>query len=100
MKKSLEKMTLAVLIGNRGFFPSYLVGDARSEAQRIFKEMNINVVMLIEEQTNYGGIETHQDAKIAGELLKNIKMKLMVLWFYCLILVMKKLFRRLFVIQV
>lgn len=70
MKKSLDKMTLAVLIGNRGFFPSYLVGDAKREAARIFDELGINTVMLTEEQTNYGGIETYQDAKIAAQLLK------------------------------
>ncbi|TNH07842.1 L-fucose/L-arabinose isomerase family protein [Testudinibacter sp. TR-2022] len=70
MKKSLDKMTLAVLIGNRGFFPSYLVGDAKREAVRIFDELGINTVMLTEEQTNYGGIETYQDAKIAAQMLK------------------------------
>ncbi|HBO39270.1 MAG TPA: fucose isomerase [Pasteurellaceae bacterium] len=70
MRKPLEKITLAVLIGNRGFFPSYLVGDARRDAQRIFAELGINTVMLTEEQTNYGGIETYSDAKIAAELLK------------------------------
>ncbi|TNG96796.1 fucose isomerase [Pasteurellaceae bacterium USgator11] len=70
MKKSLDKMTLAVLLGNRGFFPSYLVGDAKREAVRIFDELGINTVMLTEEQTNYGGIETYQDAKIAAQMLK------------------------------
>ncbi|KGQ70466.1 fucose isomerase [Chelonobacter oris] len=70
MKKALEKMTVAVLIANRGFFPSYLVGDARREAIGIFDELNIKTVMLTAEQTNYGGIESHQDAKIAAELLK------------------------------
>ena len=70
MRKSLKQMTVAVLIGNRGFFPSYLVGDARRDAQRIFNELNINTVMLTEQDTNYGGIETYEDAKIAAELLK------------------------------
>ncbi|SMB88984.1 L-fucose isomerase [Pasteurella testudinis DSM 23072] len=70
MKKSLDKMTFAVLIGNRGFFPSYLVGDAKRDAARIFDELGINTVMLTEEQTNYGGIETYQDAKIAAQMLK------------------------------
>lgn len=70
MRRSLEKVTLAVLIGNRGFFPSYLVGDAKRDAQRIFGELGINTVMLTEEQTNYGGIETYQDAKIAADVLK------------------------------
>ncbi|TCP92138.1 L-fucose isomerase-like protein [Cricetibacter osteomyelitidis] len=70
MKKNLEQMTIAVLIGNRGFFPSYLVGDAKRDAERIFNELNIKTIMLSEKDTNYGGIQTYQDAKIAAELLK------------------------------
>ncbi len=70
MTKTTEKVTVAVLFGNRGFFPSYLVGDARREASAIFETMGINTVMLTEEQTAYGGVETYQDAKVAAELLK------------------------------
>lgn len=73
MRRELDKMTLAVLIGNRGFFPSYLVGDARRDAQKIFADLGINTIMLTEEQTNYGGIETYSDAKIAARLLKEHK---------------------------
>ncbi|MCK3657808.1 fucose isomerase [Pasteurellaceae bacterium Pebbles2] len=73
MRRALDKMTLAVLIGNRGFFPSFLVGDARRDAQRIFAELGINTIMLTEEQTNYGGVETYSDAKIAVKLLKEYK---------------------------
>jgi L-fucose isomerase-like protein len=70
MKTIKDTTTLAVLFGNRNFFPSYLVGDARHNAQTIFEEMGISTVMLSEEQTPYGGIETYQDAKIAAEMLK------------------------------
>ncbi len=73
MRKALKQMTIAVLIGNRGFFPSYLVDDARRDAERIFKELGINTVMLSEKETNYGGIETHQDAKVAAQLLKKYR---------------------------
>lgn len=70
MTKITDKITVAVLFGNRGFFPSYLVGDARREASAIFETMGLNAIMLTEEQTAYGGVETYQDAKIAAELLK------------------------------
>jgi len=70
MAKITDKITVAVLFGNRGFFPSYLVGDARREASAIFETMGLNAIMLTEEQTAYGGVETYQDAKIAAELLK------------------------------
>ncbi|MDD2341507.1 MAG: L-fucose/L-arabinose isomerase family protein [Tolumonas sp.] len=70
MTKITDKITVAVLFGNRGFFPSYLVGDARREASAIFETMGLNAIMLTEDQTAYGGVETYQDAKIAAELLK------------------------------
>lgn len=70
MKNITDTTTLAVLFGNRNFFPSYLVGDARKAAQALFEEMSINTVMLTEDQTPYGGVETYQDAKVASELLK------------------------------
>lgn len=70
MAKTTEKVTVAALFGNRGFFPSYLVGDARREAAALFEAMGINAIMLTEEQTAFGGVETYPDAKIAAELLK------------------------------
>jgi len=90
MAKITDKITVAVLFGNRGFFPSYLVGDARREASAIFETMGLNAIMLTEEQTAYGGVETYQDAKIAAELLKNIAMKSKGSLYYCLTLATKK----------
>ncbi len=56
MKATLEPITLAVLFGNRDFFPSYLVDDARKAAQGIFEKMGIKTVMLTEDQTPFGGV--------------------------------------------
>lgn len=70
MTKITDKITVAVLFGNRGFFPSYLVGDARRAASTMFETLGINTIMLTDEQTAYGGIETYQDAKVAADVLK------------------------------
>lgn len=52
-----RKLIFAVIIGNRGFFPSYLVSDARRDAQALFDRLGINIIMLNEEQTPLGGVE-------------------------------------------
>ncbi|WP_165314093.1 L-fucose/L-arabinose isomerase family protein [Vibrio ziniensis] len=70
MKNTLEQTTLAVLFGNRNFFPSYLLDDARKDIQAVCEEMGIKAIMLSDTQTPYGGVETYQHAKIAAELLK------------------------------
>ncbi|CAM3623783.1 hypothetical protein VA7868_01899 [Vibrio aerogenes CECT 7868] len=73
MNNTLEQITLGVLFGNRNFFPSYLVDDARKDVLTVFEQMGIKAVMLSETQTQYGGVETYQDAKVAAELLKQHK---------------------------
>ena len=65
-----QQLTFGVIIGNRGFFPSYLVGEARQQAVALFEKMNINTVMLDETQTNLGGVETRQEAKICAALFR------------------------------
>ncbi|PJC87196.1 fucose isomerase [Vibrio sp. HA2012] len=73
MKSTLEQTTLAVLFGNRNFFPSYLLDEARQQIQTLFEEMGIRAIMLTDKQTPYGGVETYQDAKVAAEMLKEYK---------------------------
>jgi L-fucose isomerase-like protein len=70
MNTTLEQTSLAVIFGNRNFFPSYLVDDARKDVQTLFEAMGINAIMLSDTQTQYGGVETYQDAKVAAEMLK------------------------------
>jgi len=69
-RKIVEQLTLAVIVGNRGFFPSYLVAEARRDALQVFERMGINTVMLNENQTKLGGVETWQDAKMCADLFR------------------------------
>lgn len=71
-----QKTTLAVLIGNRNFFPSYLVDDARAQIKAVCDAVGINPIMLSEQQTPHGGIETYQDAKVAAAMLKEHREKI------------------------
>lgn len=76
MSKIPQQLTFAVIIGNRGFFPSFLVGEARQQAVALFEKLNINTVMLNDSQTNLGGVETRDDAKICAELFRQHRDKI------------------------
>ena len=65
---SHRKMTMAVIVGNRGFFPDHLAKSGRAEIIAALDRAGIDQVMLGEEQTKYGAVETHEDAKRCAAL--------------------------------
>jgi L-fucose isomerase-like protein len=69
MKKN-NNSTLGVIIGNRDFFPDKLVAEARTEMLELFKSLNITAVLLGEEDTKLGGVETFADAQKCAALFK------------------------------
>jgi L-fucose isomerase-like protein len=64
------KTTLGVIFGNRDFFPDHLVSEARKDIQTLFQEMNIDGVMLGENETKLGSVETYAHSKACAELFK------------------------------
>ena len=62
--------TLGVIFGNRIFFPSHLVGSARRDIKQIFTELGITGIMLGEEETTLGSVETYEHAKQCADLFK------------------------------
>jgi L-fucose isomerase-like protein len=66
----MSKTTLAVIIGNRDFFPDPLVSEARAELLTLFRELDIDAVMLSTEDTKLGAVETWQHAVKCGELFR------------------------------
>jgi L-fucose isomerase-like protein len=66
----MAKITLGVIIGNRDFFPDRLVTEARADILKLFKEMDIEAVILDENATKLGGVETWTHAKICADLFK------------------------------
>ena len=62
--------TLGVIFGNRDFFPSHLVSEARRDILALFQEMNIDGVMLGEQETKLGSVETYTHAKACADLFK------------------------------
>jgi L-fucose isomerase-like protein len=65
-----EKLSLGVIIGNRDFFPDRLVSEARIDILQVFEKLNLRAVMLDEQESKLGGVETFKDAKRCAVLFK------------------------------
>jgi len=63
-------LTLALLVGNRGFFPNHLCESGRREMMAALEAAGISIVALSPEQTPYGSIESTADARQAADLLR------------------------------
>ncbi len=66
----MEKTTLGVIIGNRGFFPDILARDGREEVLRVLAERGYKTVCLMPEDTKFGAVESLQDARKCADLFK------------------------------
>ena len=63
--------TLGIIIGNRDFFPDHLITEARKEILSIFKNKNINPILLNEDDTKLGGVETFLEAQKCANLFND-----------------------------
>jgi L-fucose isomerase-like protein len=66
----MNKISLGVIIGNRDFFPDKLVTEARSDISKVLETQGINAIMLGEEDSKLGGVETYTDARKCADLFK------------------------------
>jgi L-fucose isomerase-like protein len=62
--------TFGVIIGNRGFFPSELCETGRNTILKVLEKEGFKAVALRPEDTQYGSVETFQDAKKCAGLFK------------------------------
>ncbi len=65
-----RQMTLGVLVGNRGFFPSHLATSGRLEMIAALEAAGIKPIVLTPEDTAHGAVETYEDAKKCAALFK------------------------------
>ena len=68
--KTQGSVSLGVIIGNRDFFPDKLVGECRSDLMEAFQKAGIKPIMLPEDATKLGGVETFQEAQKCAALFK------------------------------
>lgn len=55
-------LTLAVIVGNRGFFPKHLVVSGRQTMLEVLAEEGIRPIITPENDTAYGAVETLREA--------------------------------------
>lgn len=64
----MAKATLAVILGNRDFFPDVLVSEARRDLATVFADLDVEPIWLDEQATKLGAVETWAHAKACGDL--------------------------------
>jgi L-fucose isomerase-like protein len=67
---SKKKMIVGVIVGNRGFFPDHLAKTGREEIMRALEQAGMDCVVLSPEQSKYGAVETHEEAKRCADLFQ------------------------------
>jgi L-fucose isomerase-like protein len=66
----MRQTTLGVIIGNRGFFPDHLCETGREDILRVLGEEGIAPVVLGQEDTQFGSVETLEDARKCAALFE------------------------------
>ena len=63
-------MKLAILISNRGFFPSSVIQSAREDMIRAVKGVNAEPLVMDPTLTRFGAVETREEGEIYADFLK------------------------------
>jgi L-fucose isomerase-like protein len=58
-----RKITMGLIVGNRGFFPGHLAETGREEMLRAMKQAGVEAIVLPADQSNHGAIESYEEAK-------------------------------------
>jgi len=72
----MNKTTLGLIVGNRGFFPAHLCEQGRERILKVLNEEGINVIALSPEDTKYGSIVTNSDTQKCADLFKRNREKI------------------------
>jgi L-fucose isomerase-like protein len=65
-----KKMTMGLIIGNRGFFPDQLAKEGREEMIRVIQEAGMDVVVLGPEDSKHGAVETREESRKCAALFQ------------------------------
>lgn len=76
LTSSFERATFGVIVGNRDVFPDHLAKEGRLEIIEVLSELGYDYVILTEEDTKSGVVETYKDAKECANLFKINKNKI------------------------
>ena len=65
-----KHVTLGLVVGNRGFFPSHLCEDGRATMIKVLEEEGIKTIAISPDETPYGSVESLKEARKLAELFK------------------------------
>src|SRR6202142_1556847 len=65
-----KKMTMGVIVGNRGFFPGHLAQTGREEILRVLAAAGMDAVALTPEESGYGAVESRAESRRCADLFK------------------------------
>ncbi len=68
--KGESSTSFGVIFGNRDFFPDSLVEEGRKEFLRVLNEEGYRAITLSTAETQYGAVETHEDAEKCARLFR------------------------------
>lgn len=66
----MKKLTFALYFGNRGFFPGELIASARNEIKEAVEKLGHETIIMGEEETRYGAVETVSEGRKYAKFLK------------------------------
>ncbi|MBI5669649.1 MAG: fucose isomerase [Chloroflexi bacterium] len=70
LPRAQRPVTLAVIVGNRGFFPKHLVTSGRQTMLEVLEQAGIRALLLDETATAYGAVESYREAQVYGEFFR------------------------------
>src|SRR5581483_2348114 len=65
-----RKMTLGLIVGNRGFFPDHLARSGREDMLAVLANNGVDVIAVGENETKFGAVETRQEAVRCADLFR------------------------------
>ncbi|HEY4960772.1 MAG TPA: fucose isomerase, partial [Terriglobales bacterium] len=65
-----KKMTMGLIVGNRGFFPAHLANSGREEMIVVLQKAGMDVVVLTPQESKCGAVTTREDVHRCVELFK------------------------------
>ena len=63
-------ITLGIIVGNRGFFPTHLCDTGRKEILALLEKLGIRTVALPVSATKFGAVESMEDAHQCADLFR------------------------------
>jgi L-fucose isomerase-like protein len=67
---SKKKMTMGLIVGNRGFFPDHLASSGREEMAAVLQKAGMDTVVLTPQDSKCGAVTTREDVRRCVELFK------------------------------